>query len=405
VHEAGKARIFSQLFLNEEFTEVNSRLLKDKLTIAKKSGLERLMIWSVEPRFLRPVVSICRGAGVSPHLWYPLLADTPVNFDTSAFEVTGIIERSESEILDYQKAGGEEFKFLCPNRVGEAPAFLDRFEEIINLADFDGVFLDRIRFPSPANGIGEMLTCFCDTCKVKSHGLVSDFEKTFCAFIEELNTERISSEVLRTITEFRKTSTGFREFRISSVLNLLSEYSRKAREKGLEVGVDLFSPSLADFVSQDYGQISREVDWIKPMIYCKTMGPAGLPMELLSLAKTLMKLVPEFSEKEALKIISEFVGLAIPGSFDELTADGIDQSNFSLELDKIVRMSLSPSVKVFPGFEAVEIPPVCSIGTHEVKNYVETTLEKGYYGFVLSWDIRHIQDSTLEYVGDLIESR
>ncbi|HPE54593.1 MAG TPA: hypothetical protein PK852_10825, partial [Mesotoga prima] len=72
-------------------------------------------------------------------------------------------------------------------------------------------------------------------------------------------------------------------------------------------------------------------------------------------------------------------------------------------LDKIVRMSLSPSVKVFPGFEAVNLPPVCSVGLEEVRNYVDATLRKGHDGFVLSWDIRHISDAILEYVGDRFE--
>jgi hypothetical protein len=36
---------------------------------------------------------------------------------------------------------------------------------MLNRYPFDGVFLDKIRFPSPANGLNEVLSCFCDHCR------------------------------------------------------------------------------------------------------------------------------------------------------------------------------------------------------------------------------------------------
>ncbi len=187
------------------------------------------------------------------------------------------------------------------------------------------------------------------------------------------------------------------------MLQLLASYADRARNLGLEVGVDLFSPSLRNIVSQDYERISRHVDWMKPMVYCKTMGPAGLPMELLSLAKILVEHASRLSEREALEIIGELTGLLLPESFDEIRMEGIDQKNYELELNKIDQMNLNPVTRIFPGFEAVNLPPVCSVGLEEVRNYVDATLRKGHDGFVLSWDIRHISDAILEYVGDRFE--
>jgi hypothetical protein len=37
--------------------------------------------------------------------------------------------------------------------------------ELLGRYAFAGVFLDKIRFPSPANGIDEALSCFCDHCR------------------------------------------------------------------------------------------------------------------------------------------------------------------------------------------------------------------------------------------------
>ncbi len=401
--EAGKINILSQLFFNEELSRDNSGSLTEKLSKAKKAGLEKLIIWSVRPENLSPLVSICRDVGVSPHLWYPMLADTPVDFDTDAFKIVRTIDSGRSEILESQKAGGEEFEFLCPNKVSREEAFLSRFEEILGLADFDGVFLDRIRFPSPANGIGEMLTCFCDTCKERSSATGSAFEEAIRGFLRKLGSKRGMDEVLETLKEFYRITGEFLEFRKSLVLQLLTSYSDRAKNLGLEVGVDLFSPSLRNIVSQDYERISRHVDWMKPMIYCKTMGPAGLPMELLSLAQILVDHALRLSEREALEIIGELTGLLLPESFEEIRMRGIDQKNYELELNKIDQMNLNPVTRIFPGFEAINLPPVCSVGLEEVVNYVEATLRKGHDGFVLSWDIRHISGKILEYVGDLVE--
>lgn len=401
--EAGKINILSQLFLNEELSKDNSRSLTERLSKAKKAGLQKLIIWSVRPEYLSSLVSICRGVGISPHLWYPMLADAPVDFDTDAFKIVRTLDDGRSEILESQKAGGEEFEFLCPNKVRQEEAFLSRFEEILGLADFDGVFLDRIRFPSPANGIGEMLTCFCDTCKEMSSATGSAFEEAVHGFVKKLGSKIGMDEVLETLKEFYRIAGQFLEFRKSSVLQLLASYADRARNLGLEVGVDLFSPSLRNIVSQDYERISRHVDWMKPMVYCKTMGPAGLPMELLSLAKILVEHASRLSEREALEIIGELTGLLLPESFDEIRMEGIDQKNYELELNKIDQMNLNPVTRIFPGFEAVNLPPVCSVGLEEVRNYVDATLRKGHDGFVLSWDIRHISDAILEYVGDRFE--
>lgn len=401
--EAGKINILSQLFLNEELSKDNSRSLTERLSKAKKAGLQKLIIWSVRPEYLSSLVSICRGVGISPHLWYPMLADAPVDFDTDAFKIVRTLDDGRSEILESQKAGGEEFEFLCPNKVRQEEVFLSRFEEILGLADFDGVFLDRIRFPSPANGIGEMLTCFCDTCKEMSSATGSAFEEAVHGFVKKLGSKIGMDEVLETLKEFYRITGEFLEFRKSSVLQLLASYADRARNLGLEVGVDLFSPSLRNIVSQDYERISRHVDWMKPMVYCKTMGPAGLPMELLSLAKILVEHASRLSEREALEIIGELTGLLLPESFDEIRMEGIDQKNYELELNKIDQMNLNPVTRIFPGFEAVNLPPVCSVGLEEVRNYVDATLRKGHDGFVLSWDIRHISDAILEYVGDRFE--
>jgi hypothetical protein len=45
---------------------------------------------------------------------------------------------------------------------------LDRLRELLERYDFTGVFLDKIRYPSPANGLEEAASCFCEYCYAKA---------------------------------------------------------------------------------------------------------------------------------------------------------------------------------------------------------------------------------------------
>ncbi|MDR2599305.1 MAG: putative glycoside hydrolase, partial [Oscillospiraceae bacterium] len=49
---------------------------------------------------------------------------------------------------------------------------------------------------------------------------------------------------------------------------------------GLSVALDLFAPVLAYLVGQDIPELSKNVDFIKPMFYRITNAPAGIPFEL-----------------------------------------------------------------------------------------------------------------------------
>ncbi|NLX34479.1 MAG: hypothetical protein GXY62_09205, partial [Thermotogaceae bacterium] len=78
---AERVKILSQLFLNEELTPDLADRLKRKLEKMKRLGLEALMIWSKDTDNLGRLASICAREGVSPYLWYPMLADTPARFE------------------------------------------------------------------------------------------------------------------------------------------------------------------------------------------------------------------------------------------------------------------------------------------------------------------------------------
>jgi hypothetical protein len=49
------------------------------------------------------------------------------------------------------------FRFMCPNNPNVRRKTARRLRELLTRYEFAGSCLDKIRFPSPANGIDEML--------------------------------------------------------------------------------------------------------------------------------------------------------------------------------------------------------------------------------------------------------
>jgi hypothetical protein len=192
----------------------------------------------------------------------------------------------------------------------------------------------------------------------------------------------------------------FLDFREVQINKLALKFIDEAREKHLKVGVDLFSPSLARIVSQDYVQLSKMADWIKPMLYLKTMGPAGLPIELLSLIQ-IMKTGNNFlSESDVMELIQETIGLGLPENEEDLKNSGVAIHNFTTEIKKASANLANIHTDIYPGFEAVDFPPICSMDSKTLTRYLEEFRKNELNGFVLSWDISKIPESYFSLVGD-----
>ncbi len=399
----GRLWISSQIFLNEEPTKELKTEIQKKLIQLKGIGLNSLMIWATDIKQFEVLVNICKKLDINSYLWYPMLADNPVDFNVDPYKIVGLSEESDSQILDAQKSGGEEFTFLCPNKVKKESAFFDIYKKILESADFDGVFFDRIRFPSPANGLNDLASCLCETCRKKSSESVSLFEEKFSSLKKEITEAENKTEIVKSINNFWTAIEKFLLFREQSVFELVSDYSKYARDKELDVGIDLFSPTLSVLVSQNFEKLSNVANWIKPMIYCKTMGPAGLPMELLSLIRIVEHLNRNISAKESIEIVEILTGMNLPHKIIDFAESGISLDNFESELKRINNMKIPDHVDVFPGFESVHLPPISSIDSESLKNYIKITFENNFSGFVLSWDIKSITEKNINFVGDALE--
>ena len=70
----------------------------------------------------------------------------------------------------------KRFGLSAPTILRLARKRLIAFVELLGRYSFDGVFLDKFRFPSPANGLDEVLSCFCAHCRRSAAAIGLDLE-------------------------------------------------------------------------------------------------------------------------------------------------------------------------------------------------------------------------------------
>lgn len=124
--------------------------------------------------------------------------------------------------------------------------------------------------------------------KLEKRGIVRKDIEEVC---EEIKAEA-KKGVFIGIEEYKSGSYTFRSKKVEAYLNaraglitgIIGELADYFRGKGMKVGLDLFAPFLSIFVGQDYVELSRKADFIKPMLYRHTYTPAGMQYELDGMA-------------------------------------------------------------------------------------------------------------------------
>ena len=158
--------IATQLFSFEPFKGKANDFF-EKMKLAKTSlHLKALMLGAnLKENELRYVMGVCDKLAIEKYLWFPLLADVPKGVDISPLLLEGLGDEGETFILNQQKESGEDFGFLCPVKACNSPELYQFYDRYLELYAFDGVFLDKIRYPSPANGLANLIGCQCPSCR------------------------------------------------------------------------------------------------------------------------------------------------------------------------------------------------------------------------------------------------
>ncbi len=388
------------------------RILEEKVSLAKQSvGLDALLIWAHgDPKSIDTLCELCAGMDIETYLWYPILADIP-DFEIPQNAKVENYEgrRGYGEIGRWQRlgtyaSGREKFEFLCPNSEETVSQIFNLYKNQLKRHDFDGVFLDRIRYPSAAMGFEILFSCFCDNCKrmfkqqfnmdlkylksiVEAH-----FGKRDMYSIDLIKNAGSLHEIL-----FPDEMRDFLIFKNRSVYKVVKKFSDYAKTKGKKVGLDLFSHSLAGAVSQDYELLSTACDWIKPMIYCHSTGPAGFPLELHSIIHSLLTFNRDLKQEDVADGLSDILGVKLPATLNLLMTNGIPEEMIFYEIKNINGLNLKSGVDIYPGFEVMKMDDLCVITDKILESYLDNVFAQKAKGMVMAWDLLDMPDENVDF--------
>jgi hypothetical protein len=327
------------------------------------------------------------------YLWYNMLSDI-AGMEESDLVVNWRGERSSGwgGWSEKRSQVDETFRFVCPNNPAPRAKTLRRLEELLNIYAFTGVFLDKIRFPSPANGLEEVASCFCDDCRASAGAVGLDLEEVARLFQDPAavtaGTTSTSDGVdwLSVVADGTPPLSRFLRFRMESITAIAAEAHGIASGLGRRVGFDLFSPGLAPLVGQDYRALSRFAEWIKPMTYRVAEGPAGLRLEIPSLAEGVSRMFG-VDETRISRWAARHVRGFDAGALQATRNDAVPLPLISAEIEAAVK-SAAP-VPVYFGLELVRHPGVVDITPALVRDMVQAARAAQPAGAFISWDLMH----------------
>jgi len=352
-----------------------------------------------------PILDVCRKtamrSGVKFIRWHPLLTGDG-NFDPKPeWQVIGLDNRN---VPGFQNM--PEFTFVCPNHPDANEMILNNLRQIVDSGLYDGIFLDRIRFPSPAANPLQHLGCFCEHCQKAAAEVDIDLRNLQEFLIHLTNSSFGKISLIRSLLgyegpDFDLGSLGqlvpWLKFRCDSISHFAEKIAAVLRPSGFEIGLDCFSPGLTHMVGQNIGTLSRSADWIKIMCYAHTLGPAGLPFEILGLFDFLST-EAALNPKETLELLSSSMQIPLPDSQELLETSGISSPALSLEIQKGMRVAKIP---LLAGLELVEIAGISNLNNEQIIRDHQTVRAIGVDGLSISWDLWNIPQNRLDLVSPI----
>lgn len=351
---------------NEHATTYEQILKKLTPLLGKLPIMAVIAGWQIHADLYKHLKDLLSAYDIPLFLWMPVFSEIS---DIKAGEKVTLA--SGEEMARFELGEGEGFDFLCPNSETNLQNVFDTYTEHFKDVGFDGIFLDRIRYPSFSNGYESIFTCFCDRCKsmMEDQQLPIDWYQEQVADAKSKSTSAFSIKTAAYPSHMLSDHRWrlFFDFKHRCITDALSRAIDHFKGDGLKVGLDVFSPFITDFIGQDIPSLSKQVDFIKPMMYHKTYAPAGIPFE-----------------------ISKFY----QGFSQDVTNDSLN--NETEAFNEMVHMSACP---IHPGFEVNHIPNIAETSVA----YIETQLDQyerhpQIDTVVLSWNLLDMPKAHLDYL-------
>lgn len=339
--------------------------------------------WTEETDLYRELRSYMKECQSELWLWFPVFSEhrSQAQFWPQKSILTG--KAFEGMLFDKD----ETFDFCCPSDVGLPEKLAEIYDRYYGDVEFDGIFLDRIRYPSLTAGLPAFFGCTCSECMswFERNGLPE--RKIRDCFAEMRNRIRDGQCEnpfgIRTYQNGRYTLEDpvmeqFFSLKQKRITETVSEVVKVFRQRGLKIGMDLFAPFLAPFVGQDYRGLGAMADLIKPMVYRLTDTPAGMEFEFRAILAAIAH-----EERDVNKKRAEFLRrLYLP------EGEGGTKEWFCRELDVLSQMgSTGLGRSLVPGIEIHTIKEKPAIKEEDIRENVRILEEKGFFDRIACWDI------------------
>lgn len=358
---------------------------------AQELPMDAVLIgWNLPRHIEEGLASETNRLGIPLYRWQPLLTGTRRARPPDGWRVIGV---DSTPLSGYARM--TEFTFLCPNRQEVYEWALERLDDVLASGYYRGIFLDRIRFPSPTANPAQDLGCFCPACRREAAEAGLDLNlvaRELRTLLEEpAGAKKLIQALFASPEEIPASLQAFLAFRQTSITRFVGRFAQAARKHGLAVGLDCFSPCLTHMVGQDLAALDACCDWIKVMTYPRVFGPAGLAFEISLLVQWLTE--QGLTEPESLQSVRAASGLNLPPTLQELGSSGLDSSAIASE---IRRGRAAPVRCLLAGIALVTVPNVHTSSPAQLQHDLQTS--QAADGLVLSWDLWHIPRSVLTLV-------
>lgn len=288
--------------------------------------------------------------------------------------------------------------WLCPNNPLTETYVRSLILTMLERYPSRAILVDRLRYPDWSGAtvsVKRMLTCFCPHCiaRMESAGMNTRFLRQLLESLSQeplqlvswLHQEGKEAEVLRAWFNFRMQSIN----RLASKIWLDIKAWRQERGVEVDYWLNLWPPSFAPLLGQNYKSLGKYCEGAKHFPYHKLGGGADLAAFVKALAgHTAIK------QEEVFRELSILLGLDLL-TFEEYQKAGLPVS-FVAEQTRQGKDAFGGN-KIFTGIQIWDIPE------EEIKTTIEAALDGGADGlffYCYGW----ASLSALDHVGEYLRT-